>query len=329
MSNTVGSLQEAIEEMSVVWRIPDFFSLPDEVNSRYCSTAFQFLGKSWYLGMCPKEEGWIGVHLYSKTICIPLTVAFSISLNTVDGKKYNEFNFTHFFGKSTGYGSRALVRRSQLIEKKDMLVPSDVLTIFCSVKKHVPGSVSRTEKISGDFKSLLETGRESDLTVRVEALEFRLHKTVLEARSPHLLAACSQETEDENEEAEVKIDCRADVFRLFTRYLYTGKVEELCADNVIDLYKLADKSLVTELAADCVDYMKDTLTVDTFYDVLEVALKPGKQKLLRAAAGLLSDKMDEITSTEEWQSFLLKNPLQANELFRKAFDVIKNKKCKF
>lgn len=326
MVGKVGSISKTVQEMTIAWKIAGFFSLSDSVDSRYYSPPFRTLGESWYLVMFPngessrRNEGWISIYLYIKQASCPLTIACSIGIKTAEGKQHQDSTFTYVFDGSRGQGFRTFLKRSKLVEKKDVLVPYDILTIICCLKRHRLSVVSRTGRLSRHLGFLLEDETNHDVTVRVEAEEFRLHRSILGARSPVFDAMFRHETQEKITGVVTIQDCRADIFRLFARYLYTGKVKKLSEDNSLDLFKLADKYHVKELADDCVQYIANMLTVDTFCEVVEVALNHGEESLVNIATDLLWDNMREIVNSERWQKFLLENPLRANELLKKACD---------
>lgn len=332
MPKTIGIIRGSGDEVQVEWSIPNFFSLPQRLDESYESPQFQFLGEYWYLTICPNGEsrhnskGYIALYLYRKHIYQPVTIACSLGLKIADGKTRVVYNFTNVYDKIEGFGNPNLLKRAELYEKKATLAPSGGLTIFCSVRKHVPKSVLRIEELSRDLGLLLIEETNSDIVVRVEEEDFRLLKSVLGARSPVFAAMFRHETRETISGVVPISDCSVDTFHTFARYLYTGKVDELSPANVFDLFRVADKYLVKDLADDCVDYMRNTLSVDTFCDTVQVALDHEDELLMDKITYMMTDQMEEILETEQWKSFLLENPLRANKLFGKAFANIKKHK---
>lgn len=74
----------------------------------------------------------------------PVTVNYSFSLKTVDGEIYvdGEFHRSDFVEKGLGIGSRKMISRLELIEKKCQLAASDDLIVICTLKNSERNAVS-------------------------------------------------------------------------------------------------------------------------------------------------------------------------------------------
>lgn len=324
MSSDVGTL-EVVNEIKVEWSIVDFFSLANEENAKYRSPQFTFLGESWYLEIRPNDinqnnEEWIALYLFSKHVSGSASVSFILSLKTANGGIDKNSYLHYVFANSHGMGYPQYMRRKELFEKKGKWVPSGVLTAICCIRKNDQTTAFRTEELLRDFTSLMKDDSDTDVIVKVGQEDFRLHRSVLRVRSPVLAAMFTHEMTEKTTGILDIPDCEADVFRIFVDYLYTGKVDKLAEDRVLPLFKVADKYQVKELAEDCMRHMANTLTVDTFFDAVEVASEQGNKFLMKKAVHLLANEIAEIIRTAEWERLLETNHLLANKLLKKAFN---------
>lgn len=69
--------------------------------------------------------------------------------------------------------------------------------------------------------------------------------------------------------------------------------------------------------------MKENLSVDTFCDTITLALQHSETQLITLASDFFTKHALEIAKTDPWQSFLVNNPTQSNELFMKALAAAK------
>ena len=82
--------------------------------------------------------------------------------------------------------------------------------------------------IAQHYQSLLDSGKQSDVTLVVGGKNLRAHKLVLSTRSPVFAAMFDHSETSESMEGRVVIEhVQVDAFEMFLRYLYTGKVEAL------------------------------------------------------------------------------------------------------
>lgn len=173
--------------------------------------------------------------------------------------------------------------------------------------------------MQSDYRQLLQKGVESDACLVVSGKEFPVHRCVLRSRSTVFEAMFSHET-TEKESGRVLInDLDPESFGDFLEYLYTGSVgDDLSDDNVFGLYAAADKYDLSTLKSECVSHMRRTLSVDSFCDVMNVALRHREKYLLQSAVNFFKENLSRIIVTSKWQQFLEDNSTSANELLIKA-----------
>lgn len=169
------------------------------------------------------------------------------------------------------------------------------------------------------MRDMFLSEEDSDVTILVGDHEFRAHVNILRSRSEVFAPMLKHDMLEKNK-GQVHIpDCRPTVFRDFLLYLYTGKVEDISHGNVFELFEICDKYDVRGLKNDCVRFLRQNLSVDLICDVLVLAMKHIESDLLKCAIRFFVDNADDILPSDDWQSFVKANPVQANELFIKAY----------
>lgn len=88
--------------------------------------------------------------------------------------------------------------------------------------------------------------------------------------------------------------------------------------NVYTLYRMAKYRQDYQLNAECLRFMKNMLSVDTFYDVIVLALNHDEKELLQDATEFFCRNTKEIIHRVKWQTFMREYPTQANQLYIKA-----------
>ena len=145
----IGELEEIPKELTVQWKIIEFFSISEEVC---ISRFFSFTNECWYLRMYPNgnkrisgTNGCISVYLCRKSSISPIKLKFSLSVKATAKEKVSETHQTYIFRVAEeGCGVHKLISKLELLEKKSELMPSDILTILCTLKR--PESQDDTSK---------------------------------------------------------------------------------------------------------------------------------------------------------------------------------------
>lgn len=157
-----------------------------------------------------------------------------------------------------------------------------------------------------------------DVIIKVKGQEFLAHRTILTARSP-VFASTFKNDMKEKATGMVEIeDCDPSSFSDFLCFLYCGNVENISTENVFNLFTAADKYDVQDLRSQCVEFMKKNLTVDTFCYTVTLALQHLEKELLDLTIDFFAKRFQEIIVTVQWQSFIVENPIQSNEIMIKA-----------
>ncbi|KAH9403207.1 hypothetical protein TYRP_015085 [Tyrophagus putrescentiae] len=152
---------------------------------------------------------------------------------------------------------------------------------------------------------LLENGSLSDFTVVVgdEKPQQRIpvHRERLAACSLVFAAMFCHEGTKEAQERQVEIpDVRAEVFKDFLQFVYTG-VRPKCGRLTTELLILADKYQVEELKENCEEYLSATLSLSTVIPRLKVAALHGAAVLKESCLAFIAKNLVYLVNSSEWE----------------------------
>ena len=165
---------------------------------------------------------------------------------------------------------------------------------------------------------MMLSGDHSDLIIKVKGEEFRLHKSILVARSAFFESRFKNEVQEITPGTLIIDDCEPSYFSSLIYYLYTGSAENLCPENVCGLYEVSLTYQVEQMKSECIQFMMSTISIDNFCDYTALALKHDEKELFQKAVELFTHKGKEITDNVNWKTFLEKYPAQANELYEQV-----------
>lgn len=169
-----------------------------------------------------------------------------------------------------------------------------------------------------DFKDLFLKREDCDVILKVQGQDFPAHRNILRARSP-VFASTFRNDMRERATGIVDIeDCDPFSFSDFLCFLYCGNTENLTTDNVFSLFTVADKYDVKDLRSECLEFLKDNLSVDNFCEIVTLAFQHLERELIELTADFFAKNLQEIIVTVKWQSFVVENPIQGNEIMIKS-----------
>ncbi|CAL1285697.1 unnamed protein product [Larinioides sclopetarius] len=118
------------------------------------------------------------------------------------------------------------------------------------------------EELSKDLERVLsESSRFADVTLKCGGASIPAHKIILSARSP-VFAAMFVNPMKESLRNEVDItDIHESALRDLLKYVYTGKTCDLTDSSAAELLNAADKYQIQDLKAVCVDFLKNTVSL--------------------------------------------------------------------
>ena len=181
--------------------------------------------------------------------------------------------------------------------------------------------ISELDKLSENFKDLFNDKETYDTTLKVQEMEYKVHRCVLIARSSVFAATFRHDTLEKQTGVINIPDCDPDSFQEFLQYLYCGELELLSFRNALNLYCTSDKYNVQEVKIFCVDYLMRNLTVQNLCEIVVFADKYGETILLTAVQDFFNKNVCEIFETSEWECFLKQNNHLANKLLKEMAKV--------
>lgn len=204
-----------------------------------------------------------------------------------------------------------------LENEKDTSTTSPEVTLIVNNKFYSQdGKSFYFETLIHDLNELRISENNSDVTIKVKTEEFRVHRNILGARTPVFTSMFQHDMSEKNTGIVTLDDCEPHVFKEFLKYVYTSEID--CQlKNACGLYEMADKYQMNELKAECLKYLMNNFSVDTFCDVISIALLHSEEELLKLATFYFCKNTRAILLTVQWQKFLKENPMYANELFLK------------
>lgn len=335
----------------ILWMIPEVFV----INNECCisSPLFDFDGGTWRLVMMP-SDGMSALERGNQFIALFLWMTDSSTakkeydvklglrtyngddLYTCTGPSVSEYGFGtwDFLRLSIITPEESMNGRMKIfcvIERKEY-APEDILSSATNDEdknksegnkenqnqKETPESKGGVDRLVKNFKTMLNDEWGSDVVLKTEDHKFHAHRAILRARSP-VFASMFEHEMRETTTGEVDIlDCSRAGFEVFLEYLYTASVDSMSGDNVLDLFYIADKYHVDDLKADCTKFLKKYLSVDNFCDIIALSLRHNELDLQKTATQFYCRNVRAIIKTVQWQKYLSKYPMHANELYMKA-----------
>ena len=128
-----------VKGCDIEWKIENFSNLEKD-GICYYSPEFSYADESWFLGIDPNGDnyndsfGYINLYLYRKSSGSPINLKFSLSIKSVNGMKNHERHCSGTFEQWNHHQFLRFISISELQERKVGLLPSDVLTIVCTIQ---------------------------------------------------------------------------------------------------------------------------------------------------------------------------------------------------
>ncbi|GFR08659.1 TD and POZ domain-containing protein 3 [Trichonephila clavata] len=321
-----------VERCSFAWNIENFSKMvPCEIKTYEIQSAL--------------EDALVTLELFLTGHCCEESINVSI-------KSYNPnmkfFRFNSFLQDATGNridcGSLEfrvndlledgklvlLVSKKMLVEKKNIYLPNDVLSLNCECDFSTKIAFEGVERIDhGIFTSLFRknAGAENrlddpsggitdalrsmyldklfcDTELSTPTKTFSAHKSILSARSPVFKAMFTNEMKEKIRERVDITDVDADTMHRILLYVYTDILEDLCLETASLLYEAADKYQILNLKSKCSSFLMDNLTVDNVCGVLVLADMHQDNDLKNALQDYILQNDKAIFCSSEWKHLL-------------------------
>lgn len=336
-------IKEFVIYKEILWMIDtEIFSEESMISSPSFKVTDVDCNFSLYPNGTPKYHG-----MFSIILSIPLENSLEMSCDiTVQRKEFdsklNAIVQERICKKNIFFG----FKKSSLFKKGDGVCSFKNFKVFCTLKIKKKGEVALEnekdtpttcsvvtsivnnkfhshdgqsfyfETLIHDLNELLKSENNSDVTIKVKTEEFKAHRNILGARTPVFTSMFQHDMSEKKTGIITLDDCEPHVFKDFLKYVYTGEV--VCqSKNACGLYEMAEKYQMNELKFECLKYLMNNFSVDTFCDTISIALLYSEEELLKLATFYFCKNTRAILLTVQWQKFLKENPMYANELFLK------------
>jgi speckle-type POZ protein len=164
-----------------------------------------------------------------------------------------------------------------------ILVPSLVKVYHCTSILH-----SSNNSLQPALLDLLTSGLQSDVTVKVGAKCFSVHKCILMCRSPKFHAMFTNNMREQNGSCVVLQETDAELFEKLLQWIYSGNVVmPESVDDVCRLMVLADEYLLNDLKMRCEEDMIAKLSTENLIDIMVAA-----HKLPLTGEGLINECLE-------------------------------------
>eukprot|EP00798_Chlamydomonas_sp_ICE-L_P005005 gene5005-34789_t len=235
------------------------------------------------------------------------------------------------------HGYRKFVKRSILEDPSRGFLVNDTIVIKYTIELVVSsgGALSRTgataqrtelirvppPNLGSDLVGLLTSGNESDCTFVVENEEMKVHKIILEARSPVFRALLSSDMREGHEGRVVVQDIKASVFRVMLHFVYSDSLPEeheglnLEVPMAQHLLVAADQYQLVRLRRFCERRLCETVDVETVATTLTLAEQNHAEDLKKVCLEYVSRNLAAVMNTDGFRHMTRSCPqLQAEIL---------------
>nr|KAG5688856.1 hypothetical protein BaRGS_005231 [Batillaria attramentaria] len=324
-------------KFSYIWTINNFSFCREEMGEVLKSSTFSAGANDklkWCLRVNPKgldEESKDYLSLYLLLVsCNKSEVRAKFKFSILNAKreetKAMESQRAYRFVQGKDWGFKKFIRRDFLMDEANGLLPDDKLTIFCEVSVvgdtvNVSGQSNCTPvkvpdcRLSEDLGQLFQSSSFSDVFLCVGGHEFRVHKSILAARSPVFYAMFEHEmTESKRNRVEIT-DVDHDVMREMLRFIYTGKAPNL--DKMADeLLAAADKYALERLKVMCEEALCSNLMIDNVCEILVLADLHSADQLKSHAIDFINSHATDVMDSAGWKDIITTHPHLIAEAFR-------------
>jgi len=189
---------------------------------------------------------------------------------------------------------------------QQMILGLEALSIVFRVQYGAPFEVHKVQNpydptslqvLGNDFGALYDSKQGCDFVITVRGQEFDVHKVVMLARSPQF-SEMFEYSSDSSERADYD-HFSPELFDVFLRYLYTGKIDFTGVD-ASGLFLVANFFLVVSLQLICEVKMLERLTVQGCTELLIFSRNYYARRLESAVVDYIRVHRREIFVTEGW-----------------------------
>ncbi|KAM3595970.1 uncharacterized protein V6R79_006114 [Siganus canaliculatus] len=173
------------------------------------------------------------------------------------------------------------------------------------------------------FNALRLEGAFSDAVIKVEGVDFNVHKVILAKTSPYFRALFTRLSSPDTMLYEIP-ELSSSAMQLIIQYAYTGSVS-VTKDNVRDLVMAADQLCIPDIAQTCCKFLAELLCSDnciSIWHFTDVCFSP---ELQQKAYHFIVDHFEDVVLGEEFQQLTaqeLSDIINRDDLGVKREDVV-------
>ncbi|GIY33872.1 TD and POZ domain-containing protein 5 [Caerostris darwini] len=337
-----------VTRRSFVWEIKDFSNLKTNkqmsVVVRSPSKEASIILKLFLFEVKYLEEV-INITVCSSCEAIKL-LTLTFSLIDVEGNNV-ECGKTELLSDQLKEGTilALQISKSEVMENKNYLM-KDCLSLRCeyafstgSISEEIEkvlsfGADYRKEIIETEFKpkvlydhddllddlnSLYRDDTLSDMELRTETETFRVHTTILSARSEVFKAMFTTEMRETLNRHVYIPDVDNDTLRRMILYLYTDHLEDLEWESAYLLYAAADKYAIHSLKNKCSVFLRNAFSFSNACNILKLADSHGDEELKQAVQDYILANDEDVINSSEFELLINVNPKLAAETMHKGY----------
>jgi hypothetical protein len=165
------------------------------------------------------------------------------------------------------------------------------------------------DTILDDIASLFDNREYSDLTLLVESNTIYVNRAILAVRCPYFKQVLYSKFPEEIPKRVIKIrDEKFDVFYLFIKFLYTGKIsKDVDIKKLVDLMMYGEKYEVPRLKDFCCNLIMNSLTIDNASSFLLYANSIQAHTFKDICMRFIAQNYKEVLQTDDFKN-LVKDP---------------------
>ena len=142
-----------------------------------------------------------------------------------------------------------------------------------------------------------------DVSIKCEGKTLRCHKLVLQCQSGYFKGLLQHQESFQGKPGEISVtDTSAETMEKVLFYMYNDSIDESKID--VELLKVADKYLMNNLVATCVEFFKSNLTLENALDIMLVAYQMNQNNLLETTFKFACDNKGQLAKTEMWNNMI-------------------------
>ncbi|XP_044743660.1 speckle-type POZ protein-like [Chrysoperla carnea] len=238
-------------------------------------------------------------------------VKYKFAIINEKGEEAHKFEDVHRFylEKEISYD---IIKKDLVLNKEYKLLSDDKLQIFCelSVLGDVTGHSSTIQvpesRLLDDFGMIFESKKFSDFTLIADGREFKVHKTILAARSPVFAAMFEHEMEERKQNRVNIVDVNYEILHELLKFIYTGKVENL-ETMAGEILAAAEKYALDRLKRLCEKELCANLSTGNAAEILILADLHNANQLKVQAIDFINNNSG-VKSTTGWREMIQTYP---------------------